>query len=57
MGIFCNFLYIVFKFQGVCIAIMTGSFVLQVLSVKADKISNAVNCAWCGWEQPTAYPF
>jgi len=48
MDIFCNFLDIVFKFQGVYIAIMTGSFVLQVLSVKADKISNAVNCVWFG---------
>ena len=27
--------------QGVCLAIMTGLFILRVLSTKADKISNA----------------
>jgi len=28
--------------QGVCLALMTEAFVLQVLSTKADKVSNTV---------------
>jgi len=30
------------RLQGVCFAVMTGSFVLQVVSIKVNKISNAV---------------
>ena len=29
-------------YRGVCLAVMTGPFVLQVHSLKANKISNAV---------------
>jgi len=47
--------------QGVCLAVMTDPFVPQVLSIKADKVSNAVNCRspmqvlW-NKQQPT-FPF
>jgi len=30
------------RIQGVCLAVMTGPFVPQVLSIKAYKISNTV---------------
>ena len=30
------------RIQGVCLAMMTGPFALQVLSIKADKISKDV---------------
>jgi len=30
------------RIHGFCLAVMTGSFVPQVLSIKADEITNAV---------------
>jgi len=42
------------RVQGVCLAVMTGPFVPQVLSIKADdKISNAVTAGVL--QRATAY--
>ena len=30
------------RIQGICSAVMTGPFVLQVLSMKGDKVSSTV---------------
>jgi len=45
---------------GVCLAVMTGPFVPQVLSIKADKISKAViaglECEWFGTGNSLHFP-
>jgi len=55
-----KYLYIFRAHPRVCLAVMTGSFVPQVLSIKADEITNAVTaglqCEWRGTGNSLHFP-